>query len=120
MIAAVGVLMVASNALFSKCEKGFYILRSLGSIGSNGSNHWSCLADFLLGVLGSIVIMQGIGWITQTIIAEQTGVLLHGMNLQYEDLWVIGGIIIAGLIGGLGAAINAYRSDLVDNLHPTS
>jgi ABC-type antimicrobial peptide transport system permease subunit len=74
----------------------------------------------LLGVLGSIVIMQGIGWITQTIIAEQTGVLLHGMNLQYEDLWVIGGIIIAGLIGGLGAAINAYRSDLVDNLQPTS
>jgi hypothetical protein len=33
---------------------------------------------------------------------------------------VIGGIIIAGLIGGLGAAINAYRSDLVDNLQPTS
>jgi ABC-type antimicrobial peptide transport system permease subunit len=74
----------------------------------------------LLGTLGSILIMQGIGWITQTIISEQTGVLLDGMNLQYEDLWLIGGIILTGLIGGLGAAVNAYRSDLVDNLQPSS
>ena len=74
----------------------------------------------LLGVLGSFLIMLGIGSITQTIIVEQTGVLLEGMNLQLEDLWVIAGIILTGLIGGLGAAVNAYRSELVDNLQSTS
>ena len=42
------------------------------------------------------------------------------MNVQYEDLWLIGGIILTGLIGGLWAAVNAYRSDLVDNLQPSS
>jgi hypothetical protein len=42
------------------------------------------------------------------------------MNLQLEDFWVIAGIILTGLIGGLGAAISAYRSDLVDNLQPTA
>jgi putative ABC transport system permease protein len=124
VIAAVGVLMVAStmHSSLNERKRDFAILRSLGSsrLIVMGVIIGHTLLISLLGVLGSIVIMQGIGWITQTIIAEQTGVLLHGMNLQYEDLWVIGGIIIAGLIGGLGAAINAYRSDLVDNLQPTS
>ena len=31
---------------------------------------------------------------------------------------MIAGIILTGLIGGLGAAVNAYRSELVDNLQP--
>ena len=124
VIAVVGVLMVAStmHSSLNERKRDFAILRSLGSsrvivMGVIMGHAWLIS---LLGALGSIVIMQGIGWITQTIIAEQTGVLPDGMNLQYEDLWVIGGIILTGLIGGLGAAVNAYRSDVVDNLHPTS
>jgi putative ABC transport system permease protein len=82
VIAAVGVLMVAStmHSSLNERKRDFAILRSLGSsrLIVMGVIIGHTLLISLLGVLGSIVIMQGIGWITQTIIAEQTGVLLMG------------------------------------------
>jgi len=57
---------------------------------------------------------------TQQIIVEQTGVLLGGMSLQLVDLWVFTGVLITGLLGGLWSAVSAYRSDLANNLQPTS
>lgn len=124
VIAAVGILMVAStmHSSLHQRKRDFAILRSLGSSRLIVTGVIVCHSLFisLLGVLGSFLIMLGIGSVTQTIIVEQTGVLLEGMNLQLEDLWVIAGIILTGLIGGLGAAVNAYRSELVDNLQSTS
>ena len=73
----------------------------------------------LLGVLGSIVIMQGIGWITQTIIAEQ-----NWSFTPWDEFTIRGSLgdwryYYSRINWRSGAAINAYRSDLVDNLQPT-
>ena len=124
VIAAVGILMVAStmHSSLNMRKRDFAILRSLGSgrLILTGVIFGHSLIISILGVLGSILIMQGIGLITQGIIVEETGVLLDGMNLQLQDLWVIMAIIFSGLVGGLGAAVNAYRSELVDLLQPIS
>ena len=124
VIAAVGILMVAStmHASLNMRKRDFAIMRSLGSgrLILTGVIFGHSLIISVLGVLGSLLIMQGIGLITQGIIVEETGVLLDGMNLQLQDLWVIMAIIFSGLVGGLGAAVNAYRSELVDLLQPIS
>ncbi len=124
VIAAVGILMVAStmHSSLNMRKRDFAILRSLGSgrLILTGVIFGHSLIISVLGVLGSLLIMQGIGLITQGIIVEETGVLLDGMNLQLQDLWVIMAIIFSGLVGGLGAAVNAYRSELVDLLQPIS
>ena len=124
VIAAVGILMVAStmHSSLNMRKRDFAIMRSLGSgrLILTGVIFGHSLIISVLGVLGSLLIMQGIGLITQGIIVEETGVLLDGMNLQLQDLWVIMAIIFSGLVGGLGAAVNAYRSELVDLLQPIS
>ena len=124
VIAAVGILMVAStmHSSLNMRKRDFAILRSLGSgrLILTGVIFGHSLIISVLGVLGSLLIMQGIGLITQGIIVEETGVLLDGMILQLQDLWVIMAIIFSGLVGGLGAAVNAYRSELVDLLQPIS
>ena len=124
VIAAVGILMVAStmHSSLNMRKRDFAILRSLGSgrLILTGVIFGHSLIISVLGALGSLLIMQGIGLITQGIIVEETGVLLDGMNLQLQDLWVIMAIIFSGLVGGLGAAVNAYRSELVDLLQPIS
>ena len=124
VIAAVGILMVAStmHASLNMRKRDFAIMRSLGSerLILTGVIFGHSLIISVLGVLGSLLIMQGLGLITQGIIVEETGVLLDGMNLQLQDLWVIMAIIFSGLVGGLGAAVNAYRSELVDLLQPIS
>ncbi len=124
VIAAVGILMVAStmHSSLNMRKRDFAILRSLGSgrLILTGVIFGHSLIISVLGVLGSLLIMQGIGLITKGIIVEETGVLLDGMNLQLQDLWVIMAIIFSGLVGGLGAAVNAYRSELVDLLQPIS
>ena len=124
VIAAVGILMVAStmHSSLNMRKRDFAILRSLGSgrLILTGVIFGHSLIISVLGVLGSLLIMQGIGLITQGIIVEETGVLLDGMNLQLQDHWVIMAIIFSGLVGGLGAAVNAYRSELVDLLQPIS
>ena len=124
VIAAVGILMVAStmHASLNMRKRDFAIMRSLGSgrLILTGVIFGHSLIISVLGALGSLLIMQGIGLITQGIIVEETGVLLDGMNLQLQDLWVIMAIIFSGLVGGLGAAVNAYRSELVDLLQPIS
>ena len=124
VIAAVGILMVAStmHASLNMRKRDFAIMRSLGSgrLILTGVIFGHSLIISVLGALGSLLIMQGIGLITQGIIVKETGVLLEGMNLQLQDLWVIMAIIFSGLVGGLGAAVNAYRSELVDLLQPIS
>ena len=124
VIAAVGILMVASimHSSLNMRKRDFAIMRSLGSgrLILTGVIFGHSLIISVLGALGSLLIMQGIGLITQGIIVEETGVLLDGMNLQLQDLWVIMAIIFSGLVGGLGAAVNAYRSELVDLLQPIS
>ena len=124
IIACVGILMVASTMRSSMNERkrDFAILRSLGA------SRWvvtgvilgHALIISLLGALGSLLIMQGIALVTQQIIAEQTGVLLGGMSLQLVDLWVFGGVVVTGLLGGLWSAVSAYRTNLASNLQPTS
>ncbi len=124
IIACVGILMVASTMRSSMNERkrDFAILRSLGA------SRWlvtgvilgHALIISLLGALGSLLIMQGISLVTQQIIVEETGVLLGGMSLQLVDLFVFGGVVVTGLLGGLWSAVSAYRTNLASNLQPTS
>ena len=80
VIAAVGILMVASimHSSLNMRKRDFAIMRSLGSgrLILTGVIFGHSLIISVLGALGSLLIMQGIGLITQGIIVEETGVLL--------------------------------------------
>jgi putative ABC transport system permease protein len=123
-IGFVGLLMVASTMRSSMHERkrDFAILRSLGSsrVIVMGVILGHALIISIIGACGALLVMLGIGLITQKIILEETGVLIEVMNLQQYDFFVLLCIIIIGMFGGAWSALNTYRSDLAKNLQPVS
>jgi len=124
VIAVVGILMVSSTmrSSINERKRDFAILRSLGSsrLVVTGVILGHTLIISLLGAVSSIGIMQGIWWVTESLIVEETGVLLGSMGLGLQDLGVLAGVVVTGLLGGLWSAVHVYRSDLAHNLQPTA
>lgn len=124
VIAVVGILMVSSTmrSSINERKRDFAILRSLGSsrMVVTGVILGHTLIISLLGAVSSIGIMQGIWWVTESLIVEETGVLLGSMGLGLQDFGVLAGVIVTGLLGGLWSAVHVYRSDLARNLQPTA
>ena len=124
LIGCVGFLMVASTMRSSMHERkrDFAILRSLGAgrvIVMNVVLAHSLIIS-IIGALGAILFMKGIGLITQKIIHHETGVLMELINLEAADLLALSSILGIGVLGGLWTAIHAYRTDLAQNLQPSS
>ena len=124
VIAVVGILMVSSTmrSSINERKRDFAILRSLGSsrMVVTGVILGHTLIISLLGAVSSIGIMQGIWWVTESLIVEETGVLLGSMGLGLQDFGVLAGVIVTGILGGLWSAVHVYRSDLARNLQPTA
>lgn len=124
VIAVVGILMVSSTmrSSINERKRDFAILRSLGSsrMVVTGVILGHTLIISLLGAVSSIGIMQGIWWVTESLIVEETGVLLGSMGLGLQDFGVLAGVVVTGLLGGLWSAVHVYRSDLARNLQPTA
>ena len=124
VIAVVGILMVSSTmrSSINERKRDFAILRSLGSsrMVVTGVILGHTFIISLLGAVSSIGIMQGIWWVTESLIVEETGVLLGSMGLGLQDFGVLAGVVVTGLLGGLWSAAYVYRSDLARNLQPTA
>ena len=124
VIAVVGILMVSSTmrSSINERKRDFAILRSLGSsrMVVTGVILGHTLIISLLGAVSSIGIMQGIWWVTESLIVEETGVLLGSMGLGLQDFGVLAGVVVTGILGGLWSAVHVYRSDLARNLQPTA
>ena len=105
-----------------RTKRDFAILRSLGAgrvIVMNVVLAHSLIIS-IIGALGAILFMKGIGLITQKIIHYETGVLMELINLEAADLLALSSILGIGVLGGLWTAIHAYRTDLAQNLQPSS
>ena len=124
VIAVVGILMVSSTmrSSINERKRDFAILRSLGSsrMVVTGVILGHTFIISLLGAVSSIGIMQGIWWVTESLIVEETGVLLGSVGLGLQDFGVLAGVVVTGLLGGLWSAAYVYRSDLARNLQPTA
>lgn len=124
VIAVVGILMVSSTmrSSINERKRDFAILRSLGSsrMVVTGVILGHTLIISLLGAVSSIGIMQSIWWVTESLIVEETGVLLGSMGLGLQDFGVLAGVVVTGLLGGLWSAFYVYRSDPARNLQPTA
>ena len=111
VIAVVGILMVSSTmrSSINERKRDFAILRSLGSsrMVVTGVILGHTFIISLLGAVSSIGIMQGIWWVTESLIVEETGVLLGSVGLGLQDFGVLAGVVVTGLLGGLWSARTA-------------
>ena len=121
LVAAATVLVSIYNTLNDR-RREFAILRSLGAPRSNLINIILSQALILaiLGVLGSFVIYAIILSIAGQIIRAQTGVLLEVFNYSHI-LWLGPSImILMSLLVAIIPSLKAYKTDVAENLKPTS
>ena len=74
----------------------------------------------LFGILGTCMAYFLINSFATSVIREQSGVLMKGVDFDQVSVFLFGGILLVGLISGLIPAFQAYRVDLSENLKPLS
>jgi putative ABC transport system permease protein len=73
-----------------------------------------------LGMLIGFAVYVAIFSIAASIIREQTGVVLDPLKFNTIMLWAPAMLIVLGALAGIIPAIKAYRTDVAQNLAPTS
>ena len=124
MIALVGSLIIAltlNNSMHER-KREFAILRCLGASRRVvagiviGQSLILSLGGCIAGLLFHFVINYASMWI----IHQNTGVLFEVFSLNISSLYVMGSILVIGLLSGAMPAIYAYKSELSKNLNPIS
>jgi putative ABC transport system permease protein len=121
LVSAAGVLVAIYNSMSAR-RRDIAILRALGAhrrllFGT------IVLEAALIGALGMVLafgIYAGILTGVAAIIRAQTGVLLQTFAYNRVMLWAPLGMIALCAVCGLVPAWKAYRTDVADNLAPTS
>ena len=121
LVAAATVLVSIYNTLNDR-RREFAILRSLGAPRSNLLNIILSQSFILsvLGVIGGFIFYGTILSVAGRIIRDQTGVLIE--IFRYSPILWIGPLtmILMSLLVALIPAFKAYKTDVADNLKPTS
>lgn len=75
-----------------------------------------CSLGAVLGLLGGHVLVA----LGNALLQQASGFTVAAFQLQTVELIVLGGCVILGALCGLGPAARAYRTDVAENLAPTS
>ncbi|MCM8531121.1 MAG: ABC transporter permease [Lentisphaeraceae bacterium] len=122
MIVAAATVLVSIYSTMHDRRREFAILRSLGAPRSTLVNIILSQAFLLslLGVIGGFVFYSAILSIAGQIIRAQTGILLETFKYSHA-LW-LGPVamILLSLFVAMIPALKAYKTDVAENLKPTS
>ena len=115
------ILSTLRNAMNEK-RREIAILRSLGArrvtVTASILTHAGLIT--LLGILGAFALFAVVGSYAATVIREEAGVVIELFSYDPIFLYVPGGMLALGLASGILPAIQAYGSDVANNLTPTS
>ncbi len=115
------ILSTLRNAMNEK-RREIAILRSLGArrvtVTASILTHAGLIT--LLGIIGAFALFAVVGSYAATVIREEAGVVIELFSYDPIFLYVPGGMLALGLASGVLPAIQAYGSDVANNLTPTS
>jgi putative ABC transport system permease protein len=75
-----------------------------------------CAMGGLLGLAGGHLVVAGAAGALQ----QASGFAVSALEFHKIELWLWLGCVILGVVSGLGPAVRAYRTDVAQNLSPTS
>ncbi|MFP6854591.1 MAG: FtsX-like permease family protein, partial [Opitutales bacterium] len=117
-----GVILATLRSAMNEKRREIAILRSLGARRSTVTASILAHAGLitLIGILGAFALFALIGNYAANEIQEEAGVIIE--IFQYDPIFlkVSAGMLALGLLSGLLPALQAYRSDVAQNLTPTS
>jgi putative ABC transport system permease protein len=117
-----GVILATLRSAMNEKRREIAILRSLGARRATVTASILAHAGLitLIGILGAFALFALIGNYAANEIQEEAGVIIE--IFQYDPIFlkVSAGMLALGLLSGLLPALQAYRSDVAQNLTPTS
>jgi putative ABC transport system permease protein len=121
-LASAGVILSTLRNAMNEKRREIAILRSLGARRTTVTASILVHAGMitLLGIIGAFALFAVVGNYAAAEIREEAGVVIELFRYDHIFLYVPGGMLALGLTSGLLPAIQAYRSDVADNLTPTS
>lgn len=120
--AAAGSILAILYNIMNEKRREIAILRSLGARRSTLMMMviFQSTGIAFLGVILSFAFYAIVAQVAESIVREQTGVVLDLFSYQPVFLWVPGGMLLLGAISGLLPAIVAYQTEVSKNLAPSS
>jgi len=121
-LVAAGSVMASIYNSMNERRRQIAILRALGA-----RRQTVFMAIFLeavsIAVLGAVIgyfFYLVLVWIAGRVIHGQTGVLIDPFAWNWAMLWAPAGLVALGALAGIVPGLKAYRTDVADNLAPTS
>ena len=120
--AAAGSILAILYNIMNEKRREIAILRSLGARRSTLMMMviFQSTGIAFLGVILSFAFYAIVAQVAESIVREQTGVVLDLFSFQPVFLWVPGVMLLLGAISGLLPAIVAYQTEVSRNLAPSS
>ena len=120
--AASGSILAILYNIMNEKRREIAILRSLGARRSTLMFMviFQSTGIAFLGVILSFAFYTIVAQVAESIVRDQTGVVLDLFSYQPVFLWVPGGMLLLGVVSGLLPAIVAYQTEVSRNLAPSS
>ena len=75
-----------------------------------------CAAGAVAGVAGGHLIVM----VANAALRHVSGFTVAPLTMEVAELWVVAGSVALGALAGIGPAWRAYRTEVAENLAPTS
>jgi putative ABC transport system permease protein len=121
VVAAVSVLVALYNTMNER-RREIAIMRSLGARRAHILGIILAEAVLIAGVgavLG-VAACHGAAWVFGARVGDLTGITPDWTGFSADELWLIVGVTVLGAIAGILPAVKGSRTEVADNLGPTS
>jgi putative ABC transport system permease protein len=121
IVAGVAIAVSIYNSL-SERRREIAILRALGARRRTifAIVVWEAVAICLLGGVAGLLGGHAIVTLANVALQEASGFTVAAFRFQTVELLVLAGCVILGALSGFGPAARAYRTDVAENLAPTT
>lgn len=121
LVAAVSIAVALYNTMNER-RREIAIMRALGARRAQilAIILLEAVVIALIGALLGVLACHGAAWALRDVIQDRTGVFLDWATFSTRELWLILGVALLGGLAGVLPAIKGSRTQVADNLAPTS
>jgi putative ABC transport system permease protein len=121
VMAAVSIFLAITNSMAER-RRPIAILRALGARRTTVLSIilFEATALCFFGGVAGILLGHALTAAAGALLSESSGVAFSPFSFHPREFAVLGGVLLLGALAGILPALQAYRTDIADGLHPSS
>jgi putative ABC transport system permease protein len=121
VVAGVSIAVALYNTMNER-RREIAIMRALGArrLQIVSIIMMEAVAIALLGAVLGVLACHGAAWLLRDVVQDRTGVSISWADFSIDEVWLMLGVAALGGLAGVLPAIKGSRTQVADNLAPTS